>query len=262
MVNAGNQRERGVLLRAAAPRRWEVEFARYIPAPRQAGPPAPPGLRRITRGKAAPPPRGRVAPRRVPRGAPRVEPRPPLRGPVLTVSIGDVVYIEKFAVRFPQPCDAESFLNCVKVYTSGVLQDVVAAKEMTADKVEGAGKEIDITIKRGIMPSIKAGDHLPAKMHSLVLMEEAAVTLANLEIKGQMSWPSSIAVEQTGRLFGSQTTLIPSCCRRSAMVMAEPSAVGSLGVSAICWHTDIVVATRIAAGTTQAVQRRGMPAQG
>uniref|UniRef100_A0A0E0A9M1 Poor homologous synapsis 1 PH domain-containing protein n=1 Tax=Oryza glumipatula TaxID=40148 RepID=A0A0E0A9M1_9ORYZ len=181
MVNAGNQRERGVLLRAAAPRRWEVEFARYIPAPRQAGPPAPPGLRRITRGKAAPPPRGRVAPRRVPRGAPRVEPRPPLRGPVLTVSIGDVVYvrtesaplapssfrfccghttlcatlymsllmIEKFAVRFPQPCDAESFLNCVKVYTSGVLQDVVAAKEMTADKVEGAGKEIDITIKRG-----------------------------------------------------------------------------------------------------------------
>jgi hypothetical protein len=170
--------------------------------------------------------------------------------------------IEKFAVRFPQPCDAESFLNCVKVYTSGVLQDVVAAKEMTADKVEGAGKEIDITIKRGIMPSIKAGDHLPAKMHSLVLMEEAAVTLANLEIKGQMSWTSSIAVEQTGRLFGSQTTLIPSCCRRSAMVMAEPSAVGSLGVSAICWHTDIVVATRIAAGTTQAVQRRGMPVQG
>lgn len=99
-------------------------------------------------------------------------------------------------------------------------------------------------------------------MHSLVLMEEAAVTLANLEIKGQMSWTSSIAVEQTGRLFGSQTTLIPSCCRRSAMVMAEPSAVGSLGVSAICWHTDIVVATRIAAGTTQAVQRRGMPVQG
>uniref|UniRef100_A0A0E0PXV8 Uncharacterized protein n=1 Tax=Oryza rufipogon TaxID=4529 RepID=A0A0E0PXV8_ORYRU len=200
-----------------------------------------------------------------------------------------LLMIEKFAVRFPQPCDAESFLNCVKVYTSGVLQDgkentmfclfvlsllnsihdlsrmfdtVVAAKEMTADKVEGAGKEIDITIKRGIMPSIKAGDHLPAKMHSLVLMEEAAVTLANLEIKGQMSWTSSIAVEQTGRLFGSQTTLIPSCCRRSAMVMAEPSAVGSLGVSAICWHTDIVVATRIAAGTTQAVQRRGMPVQG
>lgn len=82
MVNAGNQRERGVLLRAAAPRRWEVEFARYIPAPRQAGPPAPPGLRRITRGKAAPPPRGSVAHRRVPRGAPRVEPRPPLRGPL------------------------------------------------------------------------------------------------------------------------------------------------------------------------------------
>uniref|UniRef100_I1Q6R2 Uncharacterized protein n=1 Tax=Oryza glaberrima TaxID=4538 RepID=I1Q6R2_ORYGL len=227
MVNAGNQRERGVLLRAAAPRRWELYMS--------------------------------------------------------------LLMIEKFAVRFPQPCDAESFLNCVKVYTSGVLQDgkentmfclfvlsllnsihdlsrmfdtVVAAKEMTADKVEGAGKEIDITIKRGIMPSIKAGDHLPAKMHGLVLMEEAAVTLANLEIKGQMSWTSSIAVEQTGRLFGSQTTLIPSCCRRSAMVMAEPSAVGSLGVSAICWHTDIVVATRIAAGTTQAVQRRGMPAQG
>ncbi|BAH93514.1 Os06g0472600 [Oryza sativa Japonica Group] len=198
--------------------------------------------------------------------------------------------IEKFAVRFPQPCDAESFLNCVKVYTSGVLQDgkentmfclfvlsllnsihdlsrmfdtVVAAKEMTADKVEGAGKEIDITIKRGIMPSIKAGDHLPAKMHSLVLMEEAAVTLANLEIKGQMSWTSSIAVEQTGRLFGSQTTLIPSCCRRSAMVMAEPSAVGSLGVSAICWHTDIVVATRIAAGMKPwSAMPTGSPSEG
>uniref|UniRef100_A0A0E0LBL3 Poor homologous synapsis 1 PH domain-containing protein n=1 Tax=Oryza punctata TaxID=4537 RepID=A0A0E0LBL3_ORYPU len=63
---------------------------------------------------------------------------------------------EKFAVRFPQPCDAESFLNCVKVYTPGVPRDVVAAKEMTADKVKGDGKEIDITIKRSIKSSIKS----------------------------------------------------------------------------------------------------------
>uniref|UniRef100_A0A0E0E206 Poor homologous synapsis 1 PH domain-containing protein n=1 Tax=Oryza meridionalis TaxID=40149 RepID=A0A0E0E206_9ORYZ len=183
MVNAGNQRERGVLLRAAAPRRWEVEFARYIPAPRQAGPPAPPGLRRITRGKQLRHRGGAWLPAASPAVLRVSSPGRPYAGPVLTVSIGDVVYIEKFAVRFLKPCDAESFLNCVKVYTSGVLQDgkentmfclfvlsllnsirdlsrmfdtVVAAKEMTADKVEGAGKEIDITIKRGIMPSIKS----------------------------------------------------------------------------------------------------------
>jgi hypothetical protein len=95
--------------------------------------------------------------------------------------------IEKFAVRFPQPCDAESFLNCVKVYTSGVLQDVVAAREMTADKVEGAGKEIDITIKRGIMPSIKVPHEESSDLVSHEVTEQFHVY--NIYFSGRVIWP-------------------------------------------------------------------------
>ncbi|XP_024313598.1 protein POOR HOMOLOGOUS SYNAPSIS 1 isoform X3 [Brachypodium distachyon] len=132
--------------------KWEVEFARYFLRPRR-GPatPPPPGLRYISRGKlrhqgtwlpAASPATLRIAP-----------PSHSFAAPVLTVSIGDVVYeehhvytlnfswpqvacmtqcpirgsrvvfmsfcdqskqIQKFAVRFPHLSDAESFLNSVK----------------------------------------------------------------------------------------------------------------------------------------------------
>ncbi|KAF8779300.1 hypothetical protein HU200_002981 [Digitaria exilis] len=130
--------------------RWEVEYARYFGTPRR-DPSAPPpaGLRHITRGIHRH--QGTWLP--ASSTAELCVSRPTLLTavPVLTVSIGDVVFEEhfvsilnfswpqvtcmtqcpirgsrvvfmsfcdktkqKFAVRFPQLCDAESFLNCVK----------------------------------------------------------------------------------------------------------------------------------------------------
>nr|CAB3468010.1 unnamed protein product [Digitaria exilis] len=114
--------------------RWEVEYARYFGTPRR-DPSAPPpaGLRHITRGIHRH--QGTWLP--ASSTAELCVSRPTLLTavPVLTVSIGDVVFvrtqtpppfipsffvlvscIQKFAVRFPQLCDAESFLNCVKLF--------------------------------------------------------------------------------------------------------------------------------------------------
>ncbi|CAL5032110.1 unnamed protein product [Urochloa decumbens] len=132
--------------------KWDVEYARYFGTPRRdssASPP--PGLRYITRGAHRH--QGTWLP--ASSSAALCVSRPTLSSavPVLTVSIGDVVFeehfvsilnfswpqvtcgtqcpirgsrvvfmsfcdkskqIQKFAVRFPQLCDAESFLNCVK----------------------------------------------------------------------------------------------------------------------------------------------------
>ncbi|CAN6216903.1 unnamed protein product [Urochloa humidicola] len=132
--------------------KWEVEYARYFGTPRRdPSAPPPPGLRHITR--CAHRHQGTWLP--ASSSAALCVSRPTLSSavPVLTVSIGDVVFeehfvsilnfswpqvtcvtqcpirgsrvvfmsfcdkskqIQKFAVRFPQLCDAESFLNCVK----------------------------------------------------------------------------------------------------------------------------------------------------
>ncbi|XP_022681507.1 protein POOR HOMOLOGOUS SYNAPSIS 1 isoform X2 [Setaria italica] len=130
--------------------KWDVEYARYFGTPRRdPSAPPPPGLRHITRGIHRH--QGTWLPASSP--AALCVSRPTLSSavPVLTVSIGDVVFEEhfvsilnfswpqvmcvtqcpirgsrvvfmsfcdkskqKFAVRFPQLCDAESFLNCVK----------------------------------------------------------------------------------------------------------------------------------------------------
>ncbi|CAN6207751.1 unnamed protein product [Urochloa humidicola] len=136
------------------PRRqkWEVEYARYFGSPRRdPSAPPPPGLRHITRGAHRH--QGTWLPASSPAALCVSRPTLPSAVPVLTVSIGDVVFeehfvsilnfswpqvtcvtqcpirgsrvvfmsfcdrskqIQKFAVRFPQLCDAESFLNCVK----------------------------------------------------------------------------------------------------------------------------------------------------
>lgn len=105
-------------------------------------------------------------------------------------------------------------MHSLQVYTSGVLQDgkentmfclfvlsllnsihdlsrmfdtVVAAKEMTADKVEGAGKEIDITIKRGIMPSIKVPHEESSDLVSHEVTEQFHVY--NIYFSGRVIWP-------------------------------------------------------------------------
>ncbi|RLN13066.1 hypothetical protein C2845_PM09G13170 [Panicum miliaceum] len=155
----------------APPRRqnWEVEYARYFGTPRRdPSAPPPPGLRHITRGVQRH--QGTWLPASSPAALCISCPTLPSAVPVLTVSIGDVVFVrtestslhpflvytrveehfvsilnfswpqvtcvtqcpirgsrvvftsfcdkskqmQKFAVRFPQLCDAESFLNCVK----------------------------------------------------------------------------------------------------------------------------------------------------
>ncbi|PUZ60894.1 hypothetical protein GQ55_4G210200 [Panicum hallii var. hallii] len=132
--------------------KWEVEYARYFGTPRRdPSAPPPPGLRHITRGIQRH--QGTWLPASSPAALCISCPILPSAVPVLTVSIGDVVFeehfvsilnfswpqvtcvtqcpirgskvvfmsfcdksrqIQKFAVRFPQLCDAESFLNYVK----------------------------------------------------------------------------------------------------------------------------------------------------
>ncbi|XP_025813599.1 protein POOR HOMOLOGOUS SYNAPSIS 1 [Panicum hallii] len=132
--------------------KWEVEYARYFGTPRrEPSAPPPPGLRHITRGIQRH--QGTWLPASSPAALCISCPTLPSAVPVLTVSIGDVVFeehfvsilnfswpqvtcvtqcpirgsrvvfmsfcdksrqIQKFAVRFPQLCDAESFLNYVK----------------------------------------------------------------------------------------------------------------------------------------------------
>ncbi|RLM55286.1 hypothetical protein C2845_PM10G12080 [Panicum miliaceum] len=149
--------------------KWEVEYARYFGTPRRdPSAPPPPGLRHITRGIQRH--QGTWLPASSPAALCISCPTLPSAVPVLTVSIGDVVFvrtecpslhpflvytrveehfvsilnfswpqvtcvtqcpirgsrvvfmsfcdksrqIQKFAVRFPQLCDAESFLNYVK----------------------------------------------------------------------------------------------------------------------------------------------------
>ncbi|KAG2606101.1 protein POOR HOMOLOGOUS SYNAPSIS 1-like isoform X2 [Panicum virgatum] len=132
--------------------KWEVEYARYFGTPRRdPSAPPPPGLRHITRGVQRH--QGTWLPASSPAALCISRSTLPSAVPVLTVSIGDVVFeehfvsilnfswpqvtcvtqcpirgsrvvfmsfcdkskqIQKFAVRFPQLCDAESFLNCVK----------------------------------------------------------------------------------------------------------------------------------------------------
>lgn len=68
-----------------------------------------------------------------------------------------------------------------------MFDTVVAAKEMTADKVEGAGKEIDITIKRGIMPSIKVPHEESSDLVSHEVTEQFHVY--NIYFSGRVIWP-------------------------------------------------------------------------
>ncbi|KAG8075954.1 hypothetical protein GUJ93_ZPchr0006g42550 [Zizania palustris] len=84
---------------AAPPRRWTVEFARYMPTPRQGPSTAlpPPGLRHISRGRL----RGlRLRGAWLPSASPAVlrvsSAGSPYAAPVLTVSIGNVVYEEHY----------------------------------------------------------------------------------------------------------------------------------------------------------------------
>ncbi|KAK3132379.1 hypothetical protein QOZ80_6AG0520550 [Eleusine coracana subsp. coracana] len=132
--------------------KWDVEYARYFATPRR-GPstPPPPGLRYVSRGKLRY--QGTWLPASTPAALCISQPSLPSAVPVLTVSIGGVAFeehfisilnfswpqvtcvtqcpirgsrvvfmsfcdkskqIQKFAVRFPQLSDAESFLNCVK----------------------------------------------------------------------------------------------------------------------------------------------------
>nr|ACN33459.1 unknown [Zea mays] len=132
--------------------KWEVEYARYFGTPRRDPTAAPPsGLRYIMRGVHRH--QGTWIPASCPASLCVCHPSLPSAVPVLTISIGDVVFeehfvsilnfswpqvtcvtqcpirgsrvvfvsfcdkfkqIQKFAVRFPQPCDAESFLSCVE----------------------------------------------------------------------------------------------------------------------------------------------------
>ncbi|KAL6592727.1 hypothetical protein ACP70R_049402 [Stipagrostis hirtigluma subsp. patula] len=155
----------------AAPRRqrqrWKVEYARYFATPRR-GPstPPPPGLRHISRGKLRH--HGTWLPAASPAMLCVSRPSLPSAVPVLTVSIGDVVFeehfvsiinfswpqvtcvtqcpirgsrvvfmsfcdkskqIQKFAVRFPQLSDAESFLNCVKECSSEIMDIIPSGSD-------------------------------------------------------------------------------------------------------------------------------------
>ncbi|KXG19986.1 hypothetical protein SORBI_3010G140400 [Sorghum bicolor] len=132
--------------------KWEVEYARYFGTPRRdPSAPPPPGLRHIIRGVHRH--QGTWIPASCPASLCVSHPSLPSAVPVLTISIGDVVFeehfvsilnfswpqitcvmqcpirgsrvvfvsfcdkskqIQKFAVRFPQLCDAELFLSCVK----------------------------------------------------------------------------------------------------------------------------------------------------
>ncbi|WVZ74069.1 hypothetical protein U9M48_022296 [Paspalum notatum var. saurae] len=132
--------------------KWVVEYARYFGTPgRDPSTPPPSGLRHITRGAHRH--HGTWLPASSPAALCFSRPSLPSVVPVVSVSIGDVVFeehfvsilnfswpqvtcvtqcpirgsrvvfmsfcdkskqIQKFAVRFPQLCDAELFLKCVK----------------------------------------------------------------------------------------------------------------------------------------------------
>ncbi|XP_066168020.1 protein POOR HOMOLOGOUS SYNAPSIS 1 isoform X2 [Oryza sativa Japonica Group] len=132
--------------------KWAVEFARFFRTPRRdPSKPPPPGLRLVARGKLRH--HGTWLPAASPAALSISCPSQSFAVPVLTVSIGDVVFeehfvsilnfswpqvtcvtqcpisgsrvvfvsfcdkskqIQKFALRFPHLSDAESFLNCVK----------------------------------------------------------------------------------------------------------------------------------------------------
>ncbi|CAM0912150.1 unnamed protein product [Alopecurus aequalis] len=139
---------------------WEVEFARYFATPRRSpsAPPPPAGLRYISRGRNRL--HGTWLPAASRAALCISRPSQSFAAHVLTVSIGDVVYeehyvsilnfswpqvacvtecpvrgsrvvfvsfcdkskqIQKFAVRFRQLSDAESFLNSVKELSSNTM---------------------------------------------------------------------------------------------------------------------------------------------
>uniref|UniRef100_A0A0D9WQ66 Uncharacterized protein n=1 Tax=Leersia perrieri TaxID=77586 RepID=A0A0D9WQ66_9ORYZ len=141
MVIAGNHSSSSRELHP--PRKWEVEFARYIPRPpRRVGrwtPPAPPGLRHITRGKL----RHR-------------------RGEWLPACL-----FSSFR-RFSVCVLASEEMAADKVKGAG--------KEIGVTIERGdAMSWIKVGNKLGVVVM------LPAKMH--VMMEESAVLFTNLEIK-------------------------------------------------------------------------------
>ncbi|CAN6221364.1 unnamed protein product [Urochloa humidicola] len=151
--------------------KWEVEYARYFGTPRRdPSAPPPPGLRHITR--CAHRHQGTWLP--ASSSAALCVSRPTLSSavPVLSVSIGDVVFeehfvsilnfswpqvscvtqcpirgsrvvfmsfcdkskqIQKFAVRFPQLCDAESFLNCVKECSCETMDIIPSGSDYTCE---------------------------------------------------------------------------------------------------------------------------------
>ncbi|XP_040381172.1 protein POOR HOMOLOGOUS SYNAPSIS 1 isoform X2 [Oryza brachyantha] len=155
---------------AAAPRRrqkWAVEFARYFRTPRRdPSNPPPPGLRLVSRGKLRH--HGTWLPAASPATLAISLPSHSFAAPVLTVSIGNVVFeehfvsilnfswpqvtcvtqcpisgsrvvfvsfcdkskeIHKFALRFPQLSDAESFLNCVKECSTNTMDIIPSGSD-------------------------------------------------------------------------------------------------------------------------------------
>ncbi|XP_062232738.1 protein POOR HOMOLOGOUS SYNAPSIS 1 isoform X3 [Phragmites australis] len=147
--------------------KWEVEYARYFATPqRDPSTPPPPGLRNIIRGKLRH--QGTWLPAASPALLCVSRPGLPFAVPILTVSIGDVAFeehfmsilnfswpqvtcvtqcpirgsrvvfvsfcdkskqIQKFAVRFPQLSDAESFLNCVKECSSKTMDIIPSGSD-------------------------------------------------------------------------------------------------------------------------------------
>ncbi|KAF0904956.1 hypothetical protein E2562_039139 [Oryza meyeriana var. granulata] len=155
---------------AAAQRRrqkWVVEFARYFRTPpRDPSKPPPPGLRLVSRGKLRH--HGTWLPAASPAALSISRPSHSFAVPVLTVSIGDVVFeehfvsilsfswpqvtcvtqcpisgsrvvfvsfcdkskqIQKFALRFPHLSDAGSFLNCVKECSTDTMDIIPSGSD-------------------------------------------------------------------------------------------------------------------------------------
>ncbi|KAM3209695.1 hypothetical protein ACQJBY_064021 [Aegilops geniculata] len=120
--------------------RWEVEFARYFAKPRRApSTPPPPGLRYISRGKQLH--QGTWLLAASPAALCISRPTHSFAARVLTVSIGDVVYIQKFAVRFARLSDAESFLNSVKEHSSNTMDIMPSGSDYMCEHEDSSSSE-------------------------------------------------------------------------------------------------------------------------
>ncbi|KAL5200171.1 hypothetical protein ABZP36_021374 [Zizania latifolia] len=168
-----DHRSRALLPAALLPRRqkWVVEFARYFRTPRRdPSTPPPLGLRHVSRGKLRH--HGTWLPAATSAALCISRPRHSFAVPVLTVSIGDVVFeehfvsilnfswpqvtcvtecpirgsrvvfvsfcdrskqIQKFALRFPHFSDAELFLNCVKECSSNTMDIIPPGSDYTCE---------------------------------------------------------------------------------------------------------------------------------